>query len=173
MTVQNNVIILNELDPRFSTVPLVVASGAVATIQAATPTKAGDAYNVGSWTGGVVPMVDGDGTTSQRFTGICKTTSNETATVAGTTVLWLPLPGYVYATKSKVLTDTNTAAKIQALFGKSVVWDLISSLWSVDASASNAVTNCLVIVGGDYLTSTLWFQYKYNGTFVNQITTAV
>lgn len=164
--VQNNVIIVNEAEARWTTAPNLVASGGVATIQAGTPTKGADAAAASPWTGAVIPMVDGDGTTSQRFTGLCKSTSTDTASVAGVTTLWLPLPGLIYASKSKDLTSANTAAKVQALYGKRVVFDLTSSLWSVDAAAADAVANCVIIIGGDYQTSTLYFSYRYSGTVV-------
>lgn len=167
-SVQNNIIILNEADYRFSLQPVIVASGGVSTIQAGTPTKGADA-TAASWTGAVIPMVDGDGTTSQRFTGICKTTSNDTATVAGTTVVWLPLAGLVYACKAKTASTANTAALVSALFGKRVVFDLTSSLWSVDAAAADAAANMVTIVGGDYNTTTLYFTYKTTGTVIGQI----
>lgn len=166
--IPNNIIILNETDPRFSTQPSLVAAGGVSTILSGTPTKGTDA-TAASWTGAVIPMVDGDGTASQRFTGICKTTSNETASVAGTTVLWLPLPGYVYAAKSKSAASANTAALVTALFGKRVVFDLTSALWTVDAAAADAAANMLVIIGGDYNTNTLYFSYKNSGTLLGQI----
>lgn len=167
--IQNNIVILNETDPRFSTQPSLVAAGAVATIQAGTPTKGADATAASPWTGAVVPMVDADGTASQRFTGICKTSSNETASVAGTTVLWLPLPGYVYASKAKTASTANTAALVTALFGKRVIFDLTASLWSVDAAAADAAANMVTIIGGDYQTQTLYFTYKNSGTLIGQI----
>lgn len=166
--VQNNIVILNETDPRFTTAPSIVASGAVATIQAGTPTKGTDA-TAASWTGAVLPMVDADGTTSQRFTGIAKSTSTETATVAGVVTLWLPLPGYVYACKAKTASTANTAALVQALYGKRVIFDLTSSLWSVDAAAADAAANMVTIIGGDYTTTTLYFMYKQTGTVIGQI----
>lgn len=159
MAVQNNVIIINEAEARWSMAPAIVASGGVSTIQAGTPTKGADA-TAASWTGAVIPMVDADGTTSQRFTGLCKTTSNETATVAGTTVLWLPLAGLIYATKAKLLTAVNTQAKLSTYFGKRVIWDLTAGLWSVDTEAADAAANALVIIGGDFNTSTVYFTYK-------------
>ncbi len=164
--VQNNIVILNETDPRFAISGVLVASGGVATIAAGTPTKSADAATAA--TGAVVPMVDGDGAIGQNFTGIAKSTSTDTASVAGTVTLWLPLPGYVYACKAKTASDANTAAKIQALFRKRVVFDLTSSLWSVDASAADALINCVTIVGGDYQTSTLWFTYKNGGSMIGQ-----
>lgn len=164
--VQNNIIILNETDPRFTAQANLVASGAAATIQAGTPTKGTDAAAASPWTGAVLPMVDGDGTTSQRFTGICKTTSTDTATAAGSTVLWLPLPGYVYAAKAKTAANADTAAEVTALYGKRVVYDLTSSFWSVDAAAADAVANCVVIVGGDFNTQVLYFMYAPKGTSI-------
>lgn len=167
--VQNNVVIINETDPRFATSPVIVALNASApSILANTPTKATDATGA-SWTGAVLPMVDADGTTSQRFTGLAKNDSNETTAVAGTVTLWIPLPGYVYACKSKSLTATDTLAEIQALFGKRVIFDLTSALWSVDTAAADAAANMLVIIGGDYQTSTVYFMYKNSGTLLGQI----
>lgn len=165
--IQNNIVILNETDPRFSTQPSLVASGGVATIQAGTPTKGADAAAASPWTGAVVPMVDGDGSTSQRFTGIAKNTSTDTAVAAGNVTLWLPLPGYVYACKAKTASTADTAAEVTALFGKRVVFDLTSSLWSVDAAAADAVANCVTIIGGDYQTQTLYFMYRASGSMIN------
>lgn len=164
--VQNNVTIQNTPDERFAIPGILVASGGVSTIAAATPTKGADAA-AASWTGAVLPMVDGDGSTSQRFTGIAKSDSTDTAAAAGSVTLWLPLPGYVYATKSKDLTATNTQAKVTALFSKRVVFDLTSSLWSIDTAAADAVANCLVIVGGDFQTSTVYFAYRPSGTMLD------
>jgi len=164
--VQNNIIILNETDPRFAIPGVLVAAGAVSTIAAGTPTKAADAAAASPWTGAVVPMVDGDGDTADRFTGLAKSTSTETASVAGEVTLWLPLPGYNYACKAKTASTADTAAEVQALFGKRVVFDLTSSLWSVDAAAADAVANCVTIIGGDYQTQTLWFNYAPKGTML-------
>lgn len=163
----NNIVILNEADARYTLVPAIVAAGAVGTIAQGTPTKGADAAAASPWTGAILPMVDGDGSTSQRFTGLAKNTSTDTASVAGLVTLWLPLPGLVYAAKSKTASNSNTAAKIQALFGKRVVFDLTASVWSVDDGAADAVANCVVITGGDFNTSTLWFVYRNTGTMLN------
>lgn len=162
---QNNIVILNETDPRFTAQANLVALNASApSIAQGTPTKGADAAAASPWTGAVVPMVDGDGSTSQRFTGICKQDSNETTAVAGSVVLWLPLPGYVYAAKAKTASTADTAAEVQALYGKRVVFDLTSSLWTVDAAAADAVANCVTIIGGDYQTQVLWFVYAHKGS---------
>lgn len=165
--VQNNIIIVNEAEARWSLQPNIVAAGGIATIQAGTPTKGADATAASPWTGAVVPMVDADGTTSQRFTGICKTTSTDTASTAGVTTLWLPLPGLVYAAKAKTASTANTAALVSALAYKRVIFDLTSSLWSVDAAAADSATNCLVIIGGDYQTTTLYFTISTIGNVLH------
>lgn len=162
---QNQIIILNETDPRFAIPGVLVASGAVTTIAANTPTKSADVATAA--TGAVVPMVDGDGAIGQNFTGIAKSDSTDTAAAAGAVTLWLPLPGYVYAAKAKS-TGANTQAKITALFRARVVFDLTSSLWTVDEAASDALINCVTIVGGDFNTSTLYFTYKNAGTMLDQ-----
>jgi hypothetical protein len=166
--IQNNIVILNETDPRFAVPGVLVASGGVSTILAGTPTKGADA-TAASWTGAVVPMVDGDGTTSQRFTGIAKSDSTDTASAAGSVTLWLPLPGYVYACKAKTASTADSAAEVTALFGKRVVFDLTSSLWSIDNAAADAAANMVTIIGGDYQTQTLYFMYKNSGTLIGQV----
>ena len=163
---QNNIVILNETDPRFAIAGVLVAAGAVSTIAAGTPSKAADAATAA--TGAVVPMVDGDGTIAQNFTGIAKSDSTDTAAAAGVVTLWLPLPGYVYAAKSKLASDVNTAAKLLTFFRKRVVFDLTSSLWTVDSGATDALVNCVTIIGGDYNTSTVYFTYKNAGTMLDQ-----
>lgn len=169
--VQNNIIILNETDPRFAIPGVLVASGGVSTILAGTPAKAADAA-AASWTGAVIPMVDGDGAIGQRFSGLAKSDSTDTASAAGVVTLWLPLPGYVYACKAKLLTAVDTAAELLTYFGKRVVFDLTSSLWSVDTEAADALINCVTIVGGDYQTSTMYFTYNTNGSMIGQFKTS-
>ena len=165
-----NIIILNETDPMFSTQPNLVTSGGVATILAGTPTKSADAATAA--TGAVVPMVDGDGALGQNFTGIAKSDSTDTASANGVVTLWLPLPGYVYACKAKTASTADTAAEVQALFRKRVVFDLTSSTWTVDAAAADALINCVTIIGGDYQTQTLYFTYKNGGTILGQQATS-
>lgn len=148
--------LFDSIPPAFATTP-IVAAGAVTTILAGTPTKGADATAASPWTGAVVPMVDGDGTTSQRFTGIAKGDSTDTVAAAGTVQLWLPMPGIVYSGKAKTASLANTQALIDGLRYKRVVFDLTSSTWTVDTAAADAATNGLVILGGEYQTSTLYF----------------
>lgn len=142
----------------------LVAAGAAATINPGTPIKFSSA-------GAVVPMVDADGSTSQRFAGIAKGTSTDTAAAAGVVYAFIPLPGIIYASGAKDATAVNTQAKIDALKGKRVVFDLTGTVgpgltgqWTVDTAASDSATNCVVIIGGEYQTSTVYFMYSYSGT---------
>lgn len=159
--------ILNELSPAYAVSGAIVAAGGVSTIEAGTPTKAADAVSAGPWTGAVVPMVDGNGTTAQRFTGIAKSTSTDTASVAGTVDLYLPLPGLFYSAFAKTSTTFDTQAEVDANFGKGVFFDLTSTTWTVDVAATAAQVNCVIITGGDYRTATVYFNYKTSGTFLN------
>lgn len=162
----NAIKIVNQLAAEFSK-NWVVASGGDATINSGTPTKAADAAAASPYLGTVVPMVDGDGSTSQRFTGIAKSVSTDTASAAGSVEVWLPLPGIVYAAKAKTASTADTQAEVDALSGKRVVLDLTTNVWSVDAAAADAVANCVVIIGGDYRTQVLNFWYASKGTVLD------
>lgn len=152
--------------PAFTTTWLV-AAGAAATIAAGTPVKGADAAAASPWTGAVVPMVDGDGSTSQRFIGIAKNTSTDTASAAGVVTVLNPLPGIIYKGFAKTSTTADTAAEVLALQGKRVVLDLTSTDWTIDAAAADAKANCVVIAGGDYQTATLNFLYAHTGTWMS------
>lgn len=142
-----------------SSVQPSVASGTTSSIKKGEPTK----WATGT---GVSAMVDGDGTTSQRFTGIAKEDSTETTSVAGICDVWLPYPGHVYAAKAKSAAAADTYAEIQALFNKRVVFDLTSTIWTIDTAAADAATNAVNIVGGEYQTSTIFFTVINNGTLM-------
>lgn len=155
---RGDIYLLDSLDEAF-TKKRLVASGAVTSILAGTPTKEN-----GSNVGVVAAMVDGDGTTSQRFSGLAKSDSSDTATVAGVVRTWTPLPGLIYAAKAKVLANANTQALIDALTAKRVVFDLTAAVWTIDTAASDASTNSVICSGGEYQTSTVYFQYSPAGT---------
>lgn len=143
----------------------LVAAGAVASIQTGTPTKFSSA-------GAIVPMVDGDGTNSQRFTGIAAGPSSDTVATAGRVTVYIPLPGFFYQAKAKSATGANTQAKIDALLGARLVLDLtgtvgygLTGAWTVDTAGGDGANNCVVIIGGEYQTNTLYFMYSQRGVF--------
>ena len=148
------------------TTEFIVDSGTTKQAEAGEPTKADDAAAADPWTGEVGIMVDGDGTTSQRFTGICKDDSTETTSAAGVVVTYDPLPGLRYKAKALTSTTADTAAEVNALRGKRVVFDLTADAWTVDAAATDAVANCVVITGGEYQTNSLYFTYAFKGTWL-------
>lgn len=144
-------------------IEMAVASGAAASIVAGTPTKMATAK--------AAAMVDGDGTTSQVFTGIAKGTSTDTASVAGIVQLWAPIPGIVYRGIAKSALAADTQSEIDALVQKRVVFDLTGNVWSVDTAASDATTNGVLIVGGNPRTSEIRFCVSTNITAFGNPTT--
>lgn len=162
-----NITVLNQLSPSYVKEGAIVGGGTANSIVPGAPTKASDAVNASAWAGGIQVMVDGDGTTSQRFTGIAISQSTDTAAASGSVSVYLPYPGVLYAAKAKTSSTADTQAEVDALFGKGVFFDLTSTVWSVDTAASAAQANCVMIVGGDPNTSTVYFNYKASGTFLN------
>lgn len=151
------------------TLRFLVASGTTASIAAGAPTKCTTAD--GSVAGVVADMADGDGlVTGVRFTGLAKDTSTETTTVAGNVNTWAPVADLVYRGFAKSATAANTQAKIDALMGKKVIFDLTTSNWTVDTGATDALVNCVVIVGGQPLTNEVLFVYSSKGTIFNTAT---
>lgn len=163
---RNAISIKSQLDAAFSQ-KWNVPSGAVGTIAAGSPTKTVDAAAASPYLGTVAPMVDGDGSTAQRFTGIAKSDSTDTAAAAGIVYLWLPLPGIIYQCAAKTASNANTQALIDALRGKRVVFDLTSSVWTIDTAAADAVANAVVIIGGDPGTSSIYFVYASHGSVLD------
>lgn len=163
---RNAISIKSQLDAAFSQ-KWNVPSGAIGTIAAGSPTKTVDAAAASPYLGTTAPMVDGDGTTSQRFTGIAKSDSSDTVAAAGLVELWLPLPGIIYACAAKTTTLADTQAEIDALRGKRVLFDLTNSIWTIDTAAADAVVNQVVIIGGEPLTSTIYFFYASHGTVLD------
>lgn len=147
------------------TVDWIVASGSANSIHVGEPTIKGEA--TGTSTGAIKIAVDGDPltTSTHQFSGIAKSESTDTAGAAGTCTTYLPLPGIVYKGKAKTASTADTAAEVNALKDKRVVFDLTSTTWSVDAAATDALTNPVVIIGGDYRTTELYFLVVDQGTF--------
>ena len=143
----------------------IVALGTANSIHAGEPTIKGEA--TGTSTGAVKIPVDGDPltTSTHQFSGIAKSESTDTVAAAGAVTTWMPLPGIIYKGKAKTAGSANTAALMAALKDKRVVFDLTSTTWSVDAAATDANTNPVVIVGGDYRTTEVYFLVVDQGTF--------
>ncbi len=163
---RNAFTVVNQMNSDF-TKSWVVPSGAAGSIAAGSPTATVDAAAASPYLGTIAAMSDGNGTTSQRFTGIAKGDSSDTVAAAGTCSVFLPLPGLVYQGKAKTASTADTQAEVDALSGKRVVFDLTASVWTIDAAAADAVVNCVVIINGDYRAKTLQFWYASKGTVLD------
>lgn len=147
----------------------VVASGGAATIARGTPAKCTTAD--GSVVGAVIPMVDGDGiVTAERFVGLAKNTSSDTASAAGVVDTYAPVPGILYRGFAKTGTNADTQSEINALMGKKVLLDLTTGDWTVDTAATDALINCIVIQGGYPQSSEILFYYSPKGTILDTST---
>ncbi|MES2060205.1 MAG: hypothetical protein V4438_04210 [Patescibacteria group bacterium] len=144
-----------------------VPSGTAVSINAGEPTKSVDAAAASPYLGTVAICVDGDGSTAQRFTGVSKDDSTDTAAAAGYVNTIMPLPGIIYSGKAKSTTAVDTVAEVEALIGKRVVFDLTGTAWTIDTAAADAVANCVVIIGGDYRTFDVFWTYSPHGTFLD------
>lgn len=148
----------------------VVAAGAVSTIYPGTPTKVAGTRGTNAV---AAPMVDTDGTTSQVFLGIAKSISTDTVSVTGEVYVYTPYPGIIYSAQPKSTTAANTQAKIDNLLLGRYIFDLTGTVgpqltgqWTIDIAAGDGSTNCIVIVGGDYQTNTLYFVYRGAGNYL-------
>lgn len=147
----------------------VVASGGVGTIARGSPTKCVTAD--GSVAGAIVPMVDGDGlVTAERFTGIAKAVSTDTASAAGVGEVWAPVPGILYRGTAKSASAATSQSNINALMGKKVLFDLTASVWTIDTAATDALVNCVVIAGGIPQSNEILFIYSPKGTIFDTST---
>lgn len=150
----------------------IVALGAANSIHAGEPTIKGEA--TGTSTGVVKAPADGDPltTSTHQFSGLAKSESTDTAAAAGVVTCWFPLAGNIYAGKTKLSTDANTAAKVAALQDKRVVLDLTASVWTVDSAATDSKNNGVFIVGGDFRTQVIYFLVTSPATFMAAIAEA-
>jgi threonine dehydrogenase-like Zn-dependent dehydrogenase len=121
-------------------------------------------------TDGVVKLAaDADPTTADnhRFSGLAKNESTDTVAAAGVVYTWLPFPGLIYRGKAKSATAANTQAKIDALKGARVIFDLTGTTWTVDTAATDAAANGVIVIGGDYHTNTVHFIISPGVTIMN------
>jgi len=147
----------------------IVASGTAASIGRGVPTKSTESDATA--TGVLAVMADADGlVTGERFGGIAKAVSTETAAAAGIVEVFLPLPGMLYRGFAKSATAFDTQAEINALFRKRVLFDLTTGDWTVDTGAADALANCVVIVGGYPQSSEVLFYYSPKGTILDTST---
>jgi hypothetical protein len=119
-----------------------VASGAVSSIKFGEPVKINSSNR-----NFVVLMADADpviGTTADTA-GIAATTSTDTVAAAGIVDVFKPEPGVVYIANAKTPSLVDTQAKYDALVGKRVVFDLTSTVFTVDTAEADGANNGIFI----------------------------
>ena len=106
-----------------------------------------------------IPIADADLTlgTDVEFLGIAASDSTQTASADGFVDVYMPLPGVIYEAKAKTAASVDTQSEINALCGDRKIFDLTSSVFTVDEAAADAVGNALLIIGGDPVRKTLRF----------------
>ncbi len=122
-------------------------------------------------------IADGDGSQAQIIAGIVKGGPNKnaadsvTAAADGLVDVYIPLPGVIYAAKANA-GFANTTAKILALLGKRVKFDVTAGVITVDSNGdADNVANGVRIVGGNPATNELYFQLSACVTYIgNDIT---
>lgn len=157
-------ITLRTTNPNPLVVSRQVASGAVGTINQGEPTKTGAQIASTGYYAAI--MVDGNGTSSQEFTGVAKNVSTDTVAADGSVDIFIPTPGIIYAAKALLASAVDTLVEVNQLVGKRVVFDLTAGSWTVDTAAATATTNNVIVTGGDYTTSTVFFTYDNSGTWI-------
>jgi hypothetical protein len=96
----------------------------------------------------VIPLADAEpviGTTT-NFVGFASNASTQTASVDGEVSVYVPANGVVYLAPAKTLAAIDTQAEYNALVGNNVLFDLTSSVYTVDQSATHDAANGLTIV---------------------------
>jgi hypothetical protein len=156
---RNDIKIYDPIEPKYTTSTLIASNASANAVLSGVPTKV-------SSSGYVVAMVDADGTNGIRFAGLAKSDSTETTVVDGRVTLWLPMPGMVYSGTATTAANADTQAEIDALYYKRVIFDVTSNVFTVDTGATDAATNSLIIIGGDYQTSKIYFVIGSGGSIL-------
>lgn len=116
-------------------------------------------------------VTNGGGTTSQIVLGLVAEDSSDTASVAGKVKIYKPLPGIVYRCKATTAGNADTQAKLDALKGNKVAFDLTGTTITVDEDQASAATNGVAIVGGDPSLNEIWFELADQVTWRGNNTT--
>ena len=147
----------------------VVASGQTLLIKAGEPAKQNAVADEN-----VILLVDADLTiaTDQPMSGIAATDSTETATAAGYSDQYVPLPDIKWEIKAKSAVAADTQSEIDALIGQLELIDLTSSVFTMDTAAGSTSTNAFAIVGGDPNRSTVWFRIRPDACSFGRATVA-
>lgn len=115
----------------------------------------------------VVAVADADGTVrNMYFVGIAAKASSQTSSADGTVEVYLHQSGTLYAAKTKTANAANTDAKIAAKTLYRLVFDLTSSTYTIDDTATDAQGNALLVISGNASTNELIFTVDDQATWL-------
>lgn len=110
----------------------------------------------------VIPLADNEpviGTTTQMI-GIAASDSTETASADGVVDVYVPDSAIVWRAKATTQSNIDTKAKLDALANDRVLFDFISSTYTVDENGTDVATSGVQIVGGDPDTGDIFFTIR-------------
>lgn len=131
-------------------------------INAGEPVVIGSARNFAAAAGTGTPVIGTD-----EVIGLAQNASTQTASVDGVVDVLIPLPGVVYSVKATTGSNVDSDAKIAALVGKRVLFDLTAGVYTVDTSVADGVTNGVEIVGGNAEQERVSIIVRSSGTTLN------
>lgn len=111
----------------------------------------------------VIPLADNEpviGTTTQMI-GIAKSNSTHTAAADGSLEVYMLDEGDIeLACKATTAANFDTQSEVNALVGDRVLFDLISSEYTVDENAGDGATSGIQIVGGNPDTAEVYVKVR-------------
>ncbi len=116
--------------------------------------------------GYIIPLADAEpviGTTT-AVVGIAAGDSNHTASADGTIEVYIPSDGMIYRAKAKTAADIDSAAKLLGKTNDRVLFDLTSSVYTIDTAAADDAANGVVIVGGVVASGLVDFVIRESAT---------
>lgn len=111
----------------------------------------------------VIPLADNEpviGTTTQMI-GIAASDSTQTASADGSVMVYpATLSGVIWKAKATTSTNVDTLSELNALVGDRVLFDLVSTTFTVDENAGDTATSGIQIVGGNHETKEIYFKIR-------------
>ncbi len=109
----------------------------------------------------VIPLADNEPTTSTtQVIGVAAKASTHTASADGTCEVYVCSPEMIWEAKATTSANADTTSELNALVGDRVLFDLISSTYTVDENAGDGATNGIQIVGGDADRAVIYFKFR-------------
>jgi hypothetical protein len=92
--------------------------------------------------------------------GIAASDSTQTASADGTISVYVPDGEAIWEAAPTTAANADTQAEINALVGDRVLFDLVSTVYTVDENAGDTATSGIQIVGGDAERGKIYFKIR-------------